>query len=62
MGRGARGRRRRRRAEPALLGAALLGTIVVAVVLASQARWAAAGVAGCGAGYFALRLFAGLGK
>ena len=44
------------------LGAALVGTIVVAVVLASQARWAAAGVAGCGAGYFALRLFAGLGK
>jgi Na+-translocating ferredoxin:NAD+ oxidoreductase RnfD subunit len=44
------------------LGGALVLAAVVAVVFASQARLAAAVVAGCGAVYFALRLFGGLGR
>ncbi|GAO02984.1 hypothetical protein [Anaeromyxobacter sp. PSR-1] len=44
------------------LSLALAGSAVVAGVLAAQGRWPAAGVAACAAGYFALRLFAGLGK
>lgn len=44
------------------LGAAMVGAVVVAAVAGSQGRWPAAGVAGLGAVYFALRLFAGLGR
>jgi hypothetical protein len=43
------------------LGVALVGSLVVAGVLASQHRFAGAGVAAAGAVYFAMRLFAGLG-
>jgi hypothetical protein len=46
----------------AFLGAALVGAGVVAAVLAADGRWAAAAVAAVASGYFALRLFAGLGR
>jgi hypothetical protein len=41
---------------------ALVGAIVVAIALAVDGRLAAAGVAGAGGAYFALRLFGGLGR
>jgi hypothetical protein len=41
---------------------ALVGCVVVAAVLALQRRHAAAGAIACAAIYFALRLFAGLGR
>jgi hypothetical protein len=46
----------------AFLGAALLGAAIVAAVLAVDGRWAAAAVSAGASGYFALRLFAGLGR
>jgi hypothetical protein len=46
----------------AFLGAALLGAAVIAAVLATDGRYAAAAVAVVAAGYFALRLFGGLGR
>jgi len=44
------------------LGAALAGCAVVTGVLLSEGRLAAAAVSGLGTLYFALRLFAGLGR
>jgi hypothetical protein len=44
------------------LGAALAGCVAVAAILANDSRWAAALVTALGAAYFALRLFAGLGR
>jgi hypothetical protein len=44
------------------LALALAGAVVVAALLARDGRFAAAGVPACAAVYFALRLFAGLGK
>ncbi len=41
---------------------ALVGSAVVAALLARDGRLAAAGVAGAAAVYFALRVFAGLGR
>jgi hypothetical protein len=41
---------------------ALVGSAVVAGLLARDGRLAAAGVAACAAVYFALRAFAGLGR
>jgi hypothetical protein len=46
----------------AFLVAALIGSAVVAGLLAREGRLAAAGVAACAAVYFALRAFAGLGR
>ena len=46
----------------AFLGAALLGAAVVAAVLATDGRYAAAAVAAVACGYFGLRLFGGLGR
>jgi hypothetical protein len=46
----------------AFLAVALTGCAVAAAVLAWEGRLASAGVAAAGAIYFALRLFAGLGK
>jgi hypothetical protein len=43
------------------LVAALVGSAVVAAILARDGRLAAAGAAACAAVYFALRAFAGLG-
>jgi hypothetical protein len=42
--------------------AALLGSVAVAGLLARDGRLAAAGAAACAAIYFALRIFAGLGR
>ncbi len=44
------------------LALALAGAVVVAALLAREGRLAAAGVSGAAAAYFALRLFAGLGR
>jgi membrane protein DedA with SNARE-associated domain len=44
------------------LAIALVGCAIVAGVLFSQGRLAAAGAAACAAIYFALRLFGGLGR
>ncbi len=44
------------------LGAALAGCVAVAAILATDRRWASAVVAVLAAAYFALRLFAGLGR
>ena len=44
------------------LGLALAGCALVAVLLLREGRLAAAGVSGAAAAYFALRLFAGLGR
>jgi hypothetical protein len=41
---------------------ALAGCILAALMLAREGRWAAAGVAAAAAVYFALRVFAGLGR
>lgn len=46
----------------AFLAVALGGAAVVTAVLVADHRYAAAGVAAVAAVYFALRLFAGLGK
>jgi hypothetical protein len=46
----------------AFLGAALLGAAVIALVLVVDDRYAAALVAAVAAGYFAMRLFGGLGR
>jgi hypothetical protein len=46
----------------AFLAIALAGCVVIAAVLASQRRYAAAAATACAAAYFALRLFAGLGR
>lgn len=44
------------------LAVAMAGGVVVAVVSALQDRWGAAAAGAAGAVYFALRLFAGLGR
>jgi hypothetical protein len=44
------------------LVAALVGSAVVAALLARDGRLAAAGAAACAAIYFALRAFAGVGR
>ncbi len=44
------------------LGGALAFSLLVAGVLGSQGRWGPAAVAGLGVVYFALRLFAGVGR
>ena len=44
------------------LWVALLGSIAVAIALARDARWSGALVCVGAAGYFALRLFGGLGR
>jgi hypothetical protein len=44
------------------LAVALGGCAAVAAILGSQHRWSAAVVAGAATVYFALRLFAGLGR
>jgi hypothetical protein len=46
----------------AFLVVALVGSAVVAALLARDGRLAAAGVAAAAAAYFALRAFAGLGR
>ncbi len=46
----------------AFLGAALVGCLVVAAILAKDGRWGSAAVAALAAVYFALRLFTGLGS
>ena len=46
----------------AFLVAALVGSAVVAGLLARDGRLAAAGAAACAAIYFALRTFAGVGR
>ena len=44
------------------LAIALVGTAVVTGVLAWEERWSSAVLAAAAAGYFALRLFGGLGR
>jgi hypothetical protein len=46
----------------AFLAVALGGAVVVTGLLAARGEWAPAAIAACAAGYFALRLFAGLGR
>jgi hypothetical protein len=46
----------------AFLAILLVACLGVTAVLLSEGRLAAAGVSGCAAAYFALRLFAGLGR
>jgi len=43
-------------------GATLVGSVVVAGILASRGRWVVAAACLAAAGYFALRLFHGLGR
>jgi hypothetical protein len=45
-----------------VLGAALVGSVVVSGILAARGRWAAAVACLVAAGYFTLRLFYGLGR
>jgi hypothetical protein len=44
------------------LALALVGSVVVTAILASERRWPGALASGAAAVYFALRLFAGLGR
>ena len=44
------------------LAIVLAGSLVVAIVLATEGKWPGVAAAAAAAGYFAIRLFAGLGK
>jgi hypothetical protein len=44
------------------LALALLGSLVVTGIFLGEKRWSGAVAAGAASGYFALRLFAGLGR
>jgi len=46
----------------AFLGAALAGSAGVAVLLAADGKWIAAGALALAAAYYAFRLFGGLGR
>lgn len=46
----------------AFLGAALMGCVVLVAIFAKDGRWGSAAIVALAAVYFALRLFAGLGR